>query len=125
MFGRSHISDDQSGLRVWIYSAPNEAELVEYFVGSDPGAPVQCTDVRIMTNGVTQAFSYTRIDTPPVALHSRSIQYSVTQDDSTTHHVAVTAVNGTVAARVTLSTTDLADQAMTDAVFNLARLATS
>jgi hypothetical protein len=125
VLGRSHISEDRFRLMVGIYTAPGEAELIDYFIGTDPDAPLECTDYTVETNAVTEHISSTGIDTPPIAPYSRSAQYSVTLDEATTHRLNVVAVNGTVAATVTLSTTDPADPATIDAVLNIAQQATN
>jgi hypothetical protein len=125
VLGRSNLSDDRSRLRAEIYTAPNEAELVDYFVGVDLETPVRCTDFSVTVGDVTQEFSYTLVDAPSIAEHSHRVRYSVTQDGSTTHHLRVTAVDGLVAASLILSTAEPADQAMTDAVLRIAQQALS
>jgi hypothetical protein len=125
VLGRSHISEDRSRLMVEIYTASGEAELIDYFIGADPDAPLECTDYTVETNGISQHFSYDGVDIPPIAPSSRSAQYSVTQDEATMHRLNVVAVNGMVAATVTLSTADPADPASIDAVLNIAQQATN
>lgn len=123
VLGRSNLNDDQSSLRVEIYTAPDEAELVDYFVGTDPGPSAQCTDFSMTVGGVTQGFSYARGDAPPIAPHANLAQFSVTQDGSITHYLRVTAVNGLLATSVILSTAEPADQGTTDAVLHRAQQA--
>jgi hypothetical protein len=123
--GRSNLSKDQSRLLVWIYTAPNETELVDYFSGSEPPMADECRDIRVTTDGITQDFTYTGFDAPLIAPDAASAQYTVTQDGTTTHYLTVTAVNGTVAATLTLSTAGPADQSMIDTVYGFAQQAIS
>lgn len=125
VLGRSNLSDDQSTLRVEIYTAPNEAELVDYFVGDHQAPSEGCTDFSVTIDGVTQIFSNTRVDMPPIAPHANLSQYSVTQDGSTAHQLRVTAVSGFLAASIILSTAEPADQTMTDAVLRITQQAIS
>ncbi len=123
VLGRSNLSDDQSRLRVEIYTAPDAAELVSYFIGAEPEPPVQCKEFSVTVGDTTQDFSYAGVDAPPIGAHSTSSQYSVTEDGSATHHLRVTAVNGLLAASIILSTAEPADQTMTDTVLRLTQQA--
>lgn len=125
VLGRSNLNDDQSTLRVEIYTAPDEAELVDYFVGADPDPSARCTDVSVTVSDVTQDFSYARVDAPPIAPHTQRAQYTVVQDGSITHYLRVTAVNGLLAASLILATTEPADQDTTDTVLRLTQQAIS
>lgn len=125
VLGRSNLSEDQSTLRVEIYTAPDGEELVDYFVGDDPAPSVGCEEFSVSAGEVTRTFSYTRLDRPLIAPHAGLAQYSLTQDGSTTHHLRVTAVNGSLAASMILSTTEPANQAMTDQVLDLTQQAIS
>ncbi|WP_247826696.1 hypothetical protein [Arthrobacter antioxidans] len=125
VLGRSNLSDDHSRLGVEIYTAPDEAELVDYFIGADPKPLVRCTDFDVTVGDVRQGFSYTRVDAPPIAPHSQVTQYSVAQDGSTTHHLRVTAVDGLLAASVILSTVEPAGEGTTDRIMRLTQQAVS
>lgn len=123
VLGRSNLSYDQSTVRVEIYTAPDAAELVSYFVGDDPESPVRCTEFSVTVGQTTQDFSYTGVDAPPVGDHAISFRYSVTEDGSTTHYLRVTTVNGLLAASVVLATPEPADQTMTNMVLRLTQQA--
>lgn len=123
VLGRSNLNEDQSSLRVEIYTAPDAAELVSYFVGNEPESPVQCTEFSVTVGDSTQDFSYTGVDAPPIGDHATSSRYSVTENGSTTHHLRVTAVDGALAASLILSTAEPADQTMTDMVLRLTQQA--
>ncbi|THJ68575.1 hypothetical protein E8P82_01295 [Arthrobacter echini] len=123
VWGRSNLNDGEYRLEVWIYTAPEE-ELVEYLIPSDVEVDALCQDFAFSFSGITQNFSYTLRDSPPVAPHAQRYHYTVTQDGSTTRYVTIAAVNGTVATVVTLSTDEPADRAMSDAILRLAQQAT-
>lgn len=125
VLGRSNLTEDRSTLRAEIYTAPNKAELVDYFVGADPGPTARCEEFSVTVNDITQHFSYTPVDAPSITPHSRVTRYRITQDGSVTHYVRVTAVNGLLAASLILSTMEPAGQDMTDEVLRLTRQAVS
>ncbi|WDF31988.1 hypothetical protein PTW37_08795 [Arthrobacter agilis] len=123
VLGRSNLNEDQSRLRVEIYTAEDAEELASYFVGTESESPMQCTEFSVAVGDTTQAFSYRRVDAPPLGDRASSAHYSVTENDSTTHYLRVTAVNGLLAASLILSTTEPADQTMTDTVLRLTQQA--
>ncbi|WP_146067331.1 hypothetical protein [Arthrobacter sp. SX1312] len=70
VLGRSNLNDDRSTLRVEIYTAPDEGELGDYFVGAHPDPSARCTDFSVIVNDIKQDFSYTRADVQPITPRS-------------------------------------------------------